>query len=62
LSPKTSAYQDTLAEALFQAGKKDDALAAIKRAIELDPKRRYYKEQLKRIEAGDPKVALPPEE
>ncbi|MFQ3648700.1 MAG: hypothetical protein SNJ75_00070 [Gemmataceae bacterium] len=62
LAPKTSAYQDTLAEALFQAGKKDEALTAINRAIELDPKRRYYQEQRKRIEAGDPKAALPPEE
>jgi tetratricopeptide (TPR) repeat protein len=62
LAPKTSAYLDTLAEALFQAGQKDEALAAIKRAIELEPKRRYYKEQQKRIEAGDPKAALPPEE
>jgi tetratricopeptide (TPR) repeat protein len=62
LAPKTSAYQDTLAEALFQAGKKDEALAAIKRAIELDPKRRYYQEQRKRIEAGDPKAELPVED
>jgi len=62
LAPKSSAYHDTLAEALFQAGKKDQALVAIKRAIELDPKRRYYQEQRKRMEAGDPNAALPPEE
>jgi tetratricopeptide (TPR) repeat protein len=62
LAPKTAAYHDTLAEVLFQMGKKDDAIAAQKKAVQLDPKREYFKKQLKRIESGDPKAARPTEE
>jgi tetratricopeptide (TPR) repeat protein len=61
-APKTPAYMDTLAEVLFQLGKKDDAIAAQKKAIALDPKRKYFKLQLRRIEAGDPKAPLPYED
>jgi tetratricopeptide (TPR) repeat protein len=62
LSPKTAAYHDTLAEVLFQLGKKDEAIAVQKKAIALSPARVYFRKQLKRIEAGDPKAARPDEE
>ncbi|MGL4551050.1 MAG: hypothetical protein ACRC33_07675 [Gemmataceae bacterium] len=61
-SPKTPAYLDTLAEVLFQQGKKAEAAAAQKKAVALDPKRRYFKAQLKRIEAGDASAPLPAED
>jgi tetratricopeptide (TPR) repeat protein len=62
LSPKTAAYHDTLAEVLFQLGKKAEAVAAQKRAVALSPARVYFRKQLKRIEAGDPKAARPDED
>jgi tetratricopeptide (TPR) repeat protein len=62
LSPKTAGYHDTLAEVLFQMGKKDEAVAAQKHAVALAPSRVYFRKQLKRIEAGDPKAARPEEE
>lgn len=46
-------YWDTLAEAQFQAGKSVEASVSIKKAIELDPQKPYYKRQVKRIQAGD---------
>lgn len=62
LSPKTAGYYDTLAEVLFQMGKKDEAIAAEKQALKISPKREYYQKQLKRLEAGDPKAPRPEEE
>ena len=59
LAPTSAAHHDTLAEVLFQLGRKDEAVAAQKKAIELDPKRTYFGRQLKRIEAGDPKAERP---
>jgi tetratricopeptide (TPR) repeat protein len=62
VAPDSSAYHDTLAEVLFQLGKKDEALKAQKKAVELAPKRAYFRKQLKRIEAGDPKAPRPAED
>jgi len=61
LSPDNPSYLDTLAELQFQRGRKADAIALVKKCIELAPKRRYYREQLKRIEAGDPSAPVPDE-
>lgn len=61
LHPDNPSYLDTLAEIQFQLGKRDEALELIRKCVELAPKRRYYKEQLKRIEAGDPSVPVPDE-
>ena len=58
----TRSYQDrldTLAEVHFQRGDRDQALQLMKKCIELDPKNRYFRDQLKRFEAGDPKAPLP---
>ena len=59
LEPGNAGYHDTLAEAYFQRGEKDQAVAAIRKAIALDGKRTYFANQLKRIQAGDPKAPLP---
>jgi tetratricopeptide (TPR) repeat protein len=59
LEPGTASFHDTLAEIYFQRGDKEKALVALKKAIELNPKREYYRKQLRRIEAGDPTAELP---
>ena len=61
LSPSTAGYLDTLAEVHFQRGHKDKAIAMQKRAIKLNPKKSYYRKQLKRLEAGDPSAERPSE-
>jgi tetratricopeptide (TPR) repeat protein len=61
LAPTNAGYLDTLAEVHFQRGDKEKAVALQKRAIELNPKKAYYQKQLKRMEAGDPAAALPPQ-
>ncbi len=61
LAPSHAGYLDTLAEVHFQRGDKNKAIAMQKRAIELDPKRSYYRKQLKRLQAGDPNAERPPE-
>lgn len=61
LAPNHAGYLDTLAEIHFQRGKKDKAIALQRRAVELNPKKSYYRKQLKRLEAGDPSAELPPE-
>jgi tetratricopeptide (TPR) repeat protein len=62
LSPDSAAVLDTLAEVLFQLGKKDEAVATQKKVVALAPKNKYFRKQLKRIEAGDPKVPRPADE
>jgi Flp pilus assembly protein TadD len=61
LAPDSAGYHDTLGEVYFQRGDKEKALAAARQSVELGPKVEYYKRQLKRIEAGDPKTELPPQ-
>jgi tetratricopeptide (TPR) repeat protein len=61
LAPLNAGHHDTLAEVYFQLGDKEKAIATQKKAIELDPKKAYFRKQLKRIEAGDPKAERPPE-
>jgi tetratricopeptide (TPR) repeat protein len=60
LAPANAGYLDTLAEVHFQRGDKDKAVALQKRVIELDPKKAYFRKQLKRLEAGDPSAERPP--
>jgi tetratricopeptide (TPR) repeat protein len=59
LEPRSPAYMDTLAEVHFQRGDSKAAVAAMKRVLELAPGNAYFKAQLRRIEAGDPKADLP---
>jgi predicted Zn-dependent protease len=62
LAPKHAGHHDTLAEVYFQRGEKDKALEVQKKVVEWEPKRTYFRKQLKRIEAGDPKAERPMEE
>src|SRR5262249_19155739 len=50
LEPGLPGFRDTLAEVLFQRGRKAEAIAHIKKCIAMDPKRDYYRRQLKRFE------------
>jgi tetratricopeptide (TPR) repeat protein len=59
LAPETAGYRDTLGEVYFQRGDKEKALAAARKAVELDPGKDYFRKQLRRIEAGDRRAALP---
>jgi predicted Zn-dependent protease len=61
LAPTNAGHLDTLAEIYFQLGDKDKAIATQKKVVELEPKRVYFRKQLQRIEAGDPKAERPPE-
>jgi tetratricopeptide (TPR) repeat protein len=62
LDPDVAGFRDTLAEVYFQRGEKKQAIAAQKKAVELDPKKPYYRKQLKRMEVGDPAAPRPPEQ
>lgn len=59
LMPANPSYRDTLGEVYFQRGDKEKAIEAAKKCVELDAKNAYFRKQLRRIEAGDPKAALP---
>jgi tetratricopeptide (TPR) repeat protein len=59
LDSANAGYLDTLAEANFQRGNMARAVELMKRSLELDPKNEYFRKQLKRFEAGDPKAELP---
>jgi tetratricopeptide (TPR) repeat protein len=62
LAPDNAGFLDTLAEVHFQRGEKDRAVALQKRVIELEPKKPYFRKQLRRLEAGDPSAERPPED
>ncbi len=62
LTPTSAGNLDTLAEVYFQRGEKDKAVAAQKKAVELEPTRAYFRKQLRRIEAGDPNAERPSED
>lgn len=61
LTPKHAGNLDTLAEVYFQRGDKAKAVELMKQCIDLDPKHQYFRKQLKRFEAGDPKADVPGE-
>jgi predicted Zn-dependent protease len=62
LAPANAGHLDTLAEVYFQRGDKDKALAAQRKVVQMDPKKPYFRKQLKRIEAGDPAAERPSED
>ncbi|KPK80227.1 MAG: hypothetical protein AMJ81_12340 [Phycisphaerae bacterium SM23_33] len=62
LAGDNPAYLDTLAEIHFQRRDRGGALRLIKRCIELDAERPYYRGQLKRFQAGDPATDPPAEQ
>lgn len=62
LEPTVAGFQDTLAEVYFQRGENKLAIEAQKKATELDPKKPYYRKQLKRMQGGDSRSPRPPED
>jgi tetratricopeptide (TPR) repeat protein len=52
LRPKNASYIDTLAEAQFRRGEIDEAIKAMTRCVELEPKTPRHREQLERFEAA----------
>jgi tetratricopeptide (TPR) repeat protein len=61
LEPNSAGYLDTFAEVQFQRGNTAKAIDAMKRCIAAEPKNEYFRKQLKRFEAGDPKSEVPEE-
>jgi tetratricopeptide (TPR) repeat protein len=61
LDPKNAGFLDTLAEVHFQRGEKGKAIALMKECIGREPKREYFRKQLRRFEAGDLAAEVPPE-
>ena len=61
LSPQSAGYWDTLAEARFQNGDTPGAIEAQKKALDLEPKRVYYRRQLDRFQGGNKNAPRPPE-
>jgi predicted Zn-dependent protease len=59
LAPNKAGYLDTLAEVHFQRGEQEQAVATMKRCVELEPKRDYYRKQAKRFAAGDKMAPVP---
>ncbi|MEQ8791040.1 MAG: hypothetical protein RIC55_32560 [Pirellulaceae bacterium] len=51
LAPDTAAYLDTLAEALFRTGGRDEAIKLARRCLEQEPENEHYQKQLARFEA-----------
>jgi tetratricopeptide (TPR) repeat protein len=60
LSPDAVRHQDTLAEVLFQLGRRDEAVAEMKKCVGQVPGNRYFRRQLKRMREDDP-ATDPPE-
>lgn len=61
MEPDNPGFLDTLAEVHFQRGDGGKAVESIKKAIALDGRRTYFRRQLRRFEAGDPKADIPPQ-
>jgi len=52
LNPNSAGYMDTLSEIYYRKGDTGKAVEWINRAIKLEPKRRWYKSQLKKFRKG----------
>jgi hypothetical protein len=61
LEPRQASYLDTLAEVYFQRGERDRAIDLMKKCREMEPKKDFYRQQLRRFEAGDPAAEVPAE-
>jgi tetratricopeptide (TPR) repeat protein len=59
LAPDNANYFDTCAELYFQKGDRQKALELMRQCVEKDPQQPYFRDQLKRIEKGDPEADLP---
>ncbi|HXG12652.1 MAG TPA: hypothetical protein VNK04_23040 [Gemmataceae bacterium] len=59
LAPEQAGYLDTLAEVHFQRGEQQKAIELMKKCLAMEPTRGFFRRQLKRFEAGDPKAEIP---
>jgi tetratricopeptide (TPR) repeat protein len=59
LAPDNAGYLDTLAEIHFQKGDKAKAIELMKKCLAMEPKRTYYRKQMKRFESGDRESEVP---
>jgi tetratricopeptide (TPR) repeat protein len=50
-APNNPAFIDTLAEVLFRMGRRDEAVAQMKKCMEIEPKSAYFQGQMKRFTA-----------
>jgi tetratricopeptide (TPR) repeat protein len=62
LAPESPGHLDTLAEVYFQRGDREKAVELERKVLQMAPQRVYFRKQLQRLEAGDPKAPLPPED
>jgi predicted Zn-dependent protease/Tfp pilus assembly protein PilF len=54
LEPTNAGYLDTLAEAHFRNGNKEKAIELMKKCIDMDAKKKYYRKQLDRFQTKGP--------
>jgi tetratricopeptide (TPR) repeat protein len=59
LHPKSATYLDTLAEVHFQRADQARAIELMRRCIDLDPQREFFRGQLKRFQAGNRLADIP---
>ena len=60
LDPGNAKYLDTLAEAYARLGRRDEAMAQIKRCLELEPNTPYYQARMKELAAPPATAPAPP--
>jgi tetratricopeptide (TPR) repeat protein len=60
LEPRNAKYLDTLAEAYARLGRRDEAVAQIKRCLELGPNTPYYQARMKELAAPPAPAAVSP--
>jgi tetratricopeptide (TPR) repeat protein len=53
LEPENAAYLDTLAEALYRTGSRDEAIKLAQRCLEKEPDNEHFQQQLARFQAGE---------
>jgi len=61
LEPDNAGHVDTLAEVHFQRGDKDKAVGLAKKCVQMQPTYEYFRNQLKRMQAGNADADLPHE-
>src|SRR5262249_44272012 len=61
LEPDSAGNLDTLAEVHFQRGDKDKAVELMTKCVAMEPRNGYFRNQLKRMRAGDRDAELPRE-
>jgi len=54
-NPRSANAYDSLGDAYQQMGRKNEAIAAFRKALELDPKANFTKAKLERLETGNSK-------